>query len=701
MDNIEFRAHVISVISFLRTLVVKCEVVADSDNKLLEEAGYPVSSDKRQWRYYLNMAGEYHPTDDPMYITSVDNGETILFNKPNLEDHLSTLTAYQPGSYYYNRLTEEYPHQIDLIHGILDPIDIDFAINSEDYRILRYNKKLLDRNEEQLIKEIQEWVNSFCNRTLKYNEYLYTDNLMLPTLLALLYGSLITLVLTVRLEAYGTRYVNEYHIWSKLNSHGDFNPYRKLLTHDQKMWLYRNIEWCKRTTGQSKTFDALIANLLTPADIPLDHYDSTINTKDLVTVGTGTGVFTKTPLNFIDNTADDNRFTSVKEMSDKGINQALDNALLQDEQIEEVDETLRYGVYSQMSSKIVESSMEDYTNRHADTLMKTLMHEWVYLLKHDRYKAVIDLNNPQTGESFRLNVKDALILWQYLTTRARGEDTTYIQPFFYQSVMRIERPDLQTLMDAGDIRYLPEYICRDIRKLWVASPRIISPETFFDFCFDIHSIRWKSKKVYCKFMDIYRHARTKEATERLFERGLAVLNDEATYDEWFLKHELNFDLFSQEDCLLLAWDIFQKGTAWNTKATASLRQIQSNLINLMKEMASYTVQYVTDMNDGNNTIEGNQRRGMHFNEASGMSNESSVNGRLLFPHDVHVVSDHSLSSTLEAINSRELPHRALGIQSGYMRAESRSFMRVVKPVSSNKVPAMQLLNYRKMTENNE
>ncbi|TQH38405.1 hypothetical protein, partial [Pseudomonas aeruginosa] len=41
------------VFRLVRTMVIKIEAIALRDNKVLEEAGYPVGLDKRTWRYYM------------------------------------------------------------------------------------------------------------------------------------------------------------------------------------------------------------------------------------------------------------------------------------------------------------------------------------------------------------------------------------------------------------------------------------------------------------------------------------------------------------------------------------------------------------------------------------------------------------------------------------------------------------------------
>lgn len=668
--NNEFITHVLSITSLLRTLVIKCEAVGVRDNIILAEAGYPVSENKREWRYYMNMAGEYHPTDTPMYVSSLDDESTILFNKANLEEHITTLKGYQPGEYWYRRLTDEYPHQIDLINGILDPIDIDFAIEAEDYKILRFNKNLIQDNEDQLINQTQVWVNAFANKALKYNDYIKTDKLMLPTMIGALYGLLVPLIYIIRLEASGKRYVHDYFIWAKLNSFGDFNRYKPFLNTQQKQWLYRNIEWISNNTGQQFTMDKMIDNLLTPSQIPLSHYQVIQNTKNLLDENIPESQFKRLPLNMKDRYNEDLVFLTAQQLLNKELPLARDNAKEEDFLLEDMKQKLNYSTYSSMSSKVLESSMEDYTNRHADTLMKTLFHEWIYLTKHDHYKAVIDVNNPVTGEVLRFNTRDALILWQYLIMRSKGILREYIQPFYYQHVMRIKLLPVETFQAAGGKEFLDPVLVRDIRKQWMPSPRIISPEHFFDFCFDVYRTKWRTTKMYSKFMDIYRSARAKECVNRLYERGEVCLHDSniQTYKQWFEAKELNFDRFTQEDCVILAWDIFQKGTAWNTRANLSVRQIQRYLIDLMTELGSYTVQYITDIDDGNRTIENNLPLSLGYSPLTKMTNKVDGVQTPQLPIELHLLTHAKIYSDIKAPISPDIIRRS-GKTTGVIRSD--------------------------------
>lgn len=660
MDKIEFNAHLQTVISFLRTLVIKVEAIGITDNQLLERNGYPVSTNKREWRYYLNMSGEYHNTDTPMVVTSIDNGEKILFSKESLKIHLATKRSYQPGEYWYQRLTEEYPGQIDLIHGILDPIDMESAIAAPDYKILRFNKRLLNHNEDQLIPEIQDWINSYAHKHL-INDYGYTEDLNLPVELATIYGLLVPLILIIRLEAYGTRYIHDYHIWSKLNSFGNFTPYKGSLNHKQKMWLYRNILYIRSNLGKNFTLEELIENLLTPEGIPIYHYRSVVDVKDvtpLSSFSTLNGPVTdpkplngvqpsKRPTSVLDSPVDDylfdgnvntfshytpkkvNReFTIDKSFQkvrlnfteldqDTGLrysnedllrlenNLALDNLTLFDQHVLESKEESDKLLFSSTGTKLLDSTMEDYTNRHSDTLMKTLYHQWIYQTHHNLYESIIEISDPLTGNRTRLNTRDALLYWDLLVKRYRGDATDHFTGFYYQYVLTKELRPKEDFITGSDF-YLPNVVVDDVRTLWFPTAKSVSPDKFFEQSFQVYDLKWKTKKLYSQYQDTMRHAIVKECTERLYTSGEVLIHDTELYPSvgyWLNQKELKLDQYSPNELLMLAWEIFSKSTGWDVYGIISLREIQSNLINLMLELSSYTIQFIKDMNDGNMVAE--------------------------------------------------------------------------------------------------
>ena len=102
-DN-RFKAYLESIIDLAKTLVIKDHYTAERINEVLA-AQYGSDNidpfNQASWKYYLNLSGDYHPTDKKMYVVSMDNMETILFSKESLLEHRATKREYAFGSRNY------------------------------------------------------------------------------------------------------------------------------------------------------------------------------------------------------------------------------------------------------------------------------------------------------------------------------------------------------------------------------------------------------------------------------------------------------------------------------------------------------------------------------------------------------------------------------------------------------------------------
>ncbi|UVD32123.1 hypothetical protein [Vibrio phage phiKT1028] len=671
MENIEFNAHVESVFSLVRTLVIKCEAIGVTDNQLLANAGYPVSEDKRQWRYYLNMNGEYHATDTPMYVTSIDNGEQILFTKANLDIHLATRRAYQPGSYWYKQLSDQHPGQIDLINGIMDPIDMEYAIGAEDYKILRYNKDLIETNEDQLIPGLQRWIKAYTQRHFE-SDYIHTENLQLPIDLATMYGLMVPLILIVRLEAYGTRNVSDYHVWNRLNSYGDFRVYRNGISDQQKMWLYRNIEYITNNLGKNFTLEQLIDNLLTPESIPIFHYRTLINTEAMEEGGQANGLFIKERLNFKELEYDTGERFTNRQIINLEKRMARDNEIMAEWFDEVTIPESKESTFNDLSTKVLDSTMEDYTNRHADTLMKTLYHEWIYMTKHGLYDAVVNFVDPINGNHIRLNTRDALIYWQLLTRKLRDEPLEAVDPFWFQDVMtRVLRPH-EVFQAAGPSETLDHETVVAIRKQWVPTLKVISPDKFFEQCFGIHQAKWQAKKIYSQYDELYQNAFTRECVRRLYDHGLYWLHDPETHptvQSWLDDKELSLAEYNIPELIELSWTIFSKATGWDVKGIVSLREIQGNLVSLVSELSSYTVQFLRDIDDGNTIAERTENIHLGLSGQNLLSNVGNYLLNPILPAHVKAHPKPGLVSSITRVDNRNHDETLITRMEGYCHSE--------------------------------
>lgn len=586
-----------------RTMIVKIEPLARRYNQALERTGHVVSPDKKTWRYYMNLNGDYHETDEPMMIRSLDTDDEILFSKENLKTHINTFREYSRGEYWFKRLSERYPAQPVLIRGILSPISPDETIGAEDYKILRYNQKLVLANETQLIPKLQTFIKAEVEQTFN-NEYLITDDLMLSLVVKLLYADIIKGIHTIRIEDMYTRHSHDFYIWSHIDSFGEYSQYKNSLSFEQTMWLFRNIAWIKNNPGHQFTFDKLMNHLLTTAKIPLAKYDMVQGTETQLVDLNPTPLYRRLNLNLLDDYGIDPTYIDTEALILKQLPLAKDNitqtAIYQEDALSRGKRSL----HSELPTKVLESNMKDYTNRHADTLMSVLMNEWIYLAGKGKFMGRVIVNDPKTGLQIRLPVADAYNIWKYLIDYASGRDPVNICPAYYQNVMRINPPSIEQIVDVGGKDFIyPLYLAYDIRNIWFPVANFVAPDYLVQYAIEVYDAMWKHKKLYSQFYDLNKRARVKNACKTIYDSGVVKLGTHAKYADLLAEYKFDFSDYTAEECKLFAWDIFKRVTGWDTNSQPTMRVKQNDLLEIMMKLSSYSIHVVKIMDDGSDVDE--------------------------------------------------------------------------------------------------
>lgn len=602
MNTADLDKYYQDTFSLVRTMVIKIEEVAKRDNLMLSKAGYSVSNDKETWRYYMNLNGEYHQTDDVMIVQSIDTGEEIVFNKANLDYHTLTKREYIRGDYWYSRLVKDYPHQSTLINGIISPIPYSETIGAADYKILRYNKNLVLWNEDQLIFKLQKYVNSISN-SLFETEYLFTDNLFLPLMVQKLYADLIQAVLTIRIEDVYTRHTHEFFVWSHINSFGDFDKYKRVLTKEQTMWLFRNIAWISNNPGQQHTFDKLLYNLLTVAGIPLSKYDMVETTSTQLEDLKPTPLYRRLPLNLSEVYGREPDFFLTKTVILKEQREARGNFEQTAFYFKDALVKGENSLHSELPTKVLESVMLDYTNKHNDTLMSTVINEWAYLSSKGFLKNNILVSNPKNGDQIRISQEDAFNLWIYLIGLSNGRDPVLICPIYFDRVLKCHLPSFEEVQDAGGVYFVSDKLTADIRDRWFEPGDFLNPPDLIEYSTRVYWLAWEYKKMYSHHYDLNKRARVKGAASRMFTSGYAKLGTHKYHHELLAEYNISLLDYTSEELKALAWEVFVKSTGWDDDLQPSTSSKQSALIELMMRLSSYTIHTVKSIDDGVETIE--------------------------------------------------------------------------------------------------
>lgn len=419
------------IYNFLRTLTVKYAVIADYINADLQSRGIAVNyADPSSWKYYRNLIGEYHTSDTPMYVTSVDTQERILFSKENLVLHPRTRSVYVPGGQYYSRLCAIYPKQVDLIKSILFPVeDVTKALDAKDLTILSFGSGYLeDYEEDPLVSGLKQFLEIIKERY--HFEFLDDEPYFHISFLSALWGKMAAFLLVERESYIHTSYVHSWHIWNQLRDAG-LDDYSDILDRKKSMMLYQNIDYLKANAGK-------MSNLIILANRLLDDFGVSIYSRRVIQeTETGAAKYQLTPqlqaVRIPTNTS-----ASTSEITNETVEAIQARAFAKGFAIDSSSESavakerqLGDTTLNDFMTKFLEIRPIARNKVYADTLNIFLMETLVTSIIHDHYTQPVLVNDPATGSVLYLYPKELLALYNYATLKEIGITPENIPNHFY------------------------------------------------------------------------------------------------------------------------------------------------------------------------------------------------------------------------------------------------------------------------------
>ena len=636
MSISHYSIYATGCIDLARSIIIKHDSTADAMNLIdsVHSATYAANGlapfydkyDKKTWRYYQNMAGIYHVLDlnkyeiyDPnsttltktvqtkyIQVYSLDTYELIDFTVENLKVHRATRREYQKGSTYYRRLVDKYPDKRLLIDGILNPIDMDYAINARNNQILYYNKKLVEENEYHLMYKVQQFIDTYFARW-NNEDYGLVDNLYIPTRTAIMYLFLPYVIMGYRYDASRTIEAHSFHVWNYLGSHQWLDEYRYHLNLYQRMWLYRNIEWSELNAGKIDTFRKHIDVIMTNRNLPISEFFSKKNYKDME--GNPDNFkpyasFERNPLNLEDQFMSSDKYRTIEDMVEAEIHEARDNLI--DNNIVIDKDTARDAFTNKsdnsLPTKVVESRVHDPVKRTAIKKHDVELNEWIYMTTKGMYTARISIANPTTAEFMNMTQREALVVFVYALMKSQGLDPKLIPTITATNVLKLRKPDLvdiRKLMDGKLTSYTYAYAADSL----VFEPeKIISTEEFSEFCQRVWKLRNDHRTLYSFSNDYREHAQVKTMIHQYYDTVVCQLTDAPMYfDDYFEKR--GWSLFDTERDIMegksrwnrklyadLAADVLKYATGNDLVQRMSVREIQGMMVRLLRKLSSYSIQ---------------------------------------------------------------------------------------------------------------
>lgn len=635
-----------------KTLVVKHDEIATSINHELFWSGHyneVHNADPNTWRYYMNLAGEYHQYDIDyllekygkpymtVQIPAVDGVKEVpftrdLFNGDDID--ISLANEFTMGSKLYNDIVDRYPPLEALINGIINPIDKDIAINARNGEILhidgfyktidpetgrryfttRINKNhnvLIEEQEHNLIDGIQDFIYNYLDHWVNA-EYIYGNDLYTITTIGQLYTHLPNVIMSIRLGNCRTTYAHSFHIKLYLESFGKLGRYVDYIPLVSSLWLYRNTMYYEANRGKHLTFDAIIRNLWTPNKIPINAYSIRHN---LATMGgenlLPNGMLYKEVLNFaIPGISDHDR--TVRDILEDQIPLARENHKDLDYKEAKIQEVINWGGDDRLQTKVLESEMMNMGEPYPFDLDTMLLNHWGYTAHKGYYTGTVYFTHPISNDRMGLTPLNAYLLTVYCLNLAVADNKLVDIPYIhFYDIPRTNNPaDYPT-----EQIFLPKPSL-DKAYSWVDhsrtrrrkveevlgrhTPKFIAKNanTFFKNTEEIYAERVRQYHAYSNTEDFKERGDLHLVNSRMYWQGFKEKLANGTYEEWLRTLGINFEGFEKTDYLKLGLELIKQATGIDSNKNDKKKWLQKSMIAILKHFISYTVHLIDKFADG-------------------------------------------------------------------------------------------------------
>lgn len=595
-----YKLYLEQVFQLAETLVIKSEDSARVINdrvRQLHGAGSVDQTNPASWKYYLNLAGIYHPTDKKIIITSLDTRQEIEFSAANLQLHTATAKAYAYGTRYYRELVSLNPDEEHLILGVLYPVDVNTAIAAPDFSVLGYPAHLVESNEEELIPSINSWLENY--RTRWYNvQYNNGHNLYLASTLAQMYHDLVPLIITLRKKACKTSQAHSYHIREYLASHGMLDEYLDYMTKKQALFFYRNINYLERNAGKVETFDWIMEKILTDRDIPVAEINLAQDDSEMLTTFTASNRFARQDLNK-SLSADPSAaaFYTLAELLSKESEQAPGNPAYVRQNFQDINETVSRSKTNFMKTKVLESRMIDYTDAGLYSIQDVALDHWCYMSVNGSYSAVVNFTDRLSNQNIAIPNHVAFLYYLYAFAQVNDIPLETVPEFTVTRIARDPVPDAADLAKVVDKKYVSEEELNYLLSLHTPLHPVISNSAFNELITKVH-VSYKAENMFAFLQNhIYKRALIKNASLRMYKAQRVVSPHMGKkFTEVFKAVGLPVEAYSKDEWANVLKVVYEQATGIELNLTDNKAAMQSAMIKLFLKLSSYSIQFLSEIN---------------------------------------------------------------------------------------------------------
>lgn len=455
MLSLEYDVYRQEILDFLSTVTIKFDPFARHYERLCSaKYGISLRSDYEN-PYYLNMCGMYSILDTDMFVTAVEDGSKVKFDLNLKDNYPMTAALYKIPSEEYKVLCASHPEQTNLIKSIIYPVkDLDTAIQSDTFTLMAYDAGLLYPTErESIIGSLTKFLDYTAQRWY-VPDFDYED-LFPAAFWSMVWSIMPTVCFMQRLKNLRTSNVHPMHVWEYLQSRG-FGDYRDILTHEQSLFMYRNLMYLYQNKGKTSNLEILAENLLDELYVSLSgknlYQEVAINADICETVPEVISenvvkrgaIFTTHDDDTITRTVseDFSEFESMETVvhrmyaSDIEIDASLKH-------ITTTSDLMSLSRVNYLPTKLLEFKKFIIDARFLNFLIRFLFQTMCYKWSENRLTYRVVHRDNETNTTLDLSIGEAIALLNYAHQKSLGQDPIYIPTeITFTDPYREVKPDL-------------------------------------------------------------------------------------------------------------------------------------------------------------------------------------------------------------------------------------------------------------------
>ena len=604
-------------IMFSNSIVVKSLGAAIAINKTVMNLTFTtIPQDKTTWRYFMNISGKKHPTNNDVMVYIIETGKKELLTKEILDKYPVTKKELLNNESYYDDLINEYPKDRLYIHGCLYPVDIKTAIAAPEGTILAYNPKYVEDAEYSLIKELNSFTTNYFKRWY-IKEYTIVDELYIAGVLANLFAILPAKIMNIRLSKIMTPEVHSFHMEHFFRSTLDLWEPAQVLTPASRMWLYKNLRYLKNNIGKNSTLNTIIEKIFNANAMGLGSYNIRVNdvaynldsrTNDPKKIPISEPIFTR-PSNVLSGIKLNNYYAADNNKTidtDTVINLELNSLKIDKLNNEPTDrdkfiinnavKDINNTVYDKQDTKIIELSSSKLFKMYGSDIYKVILDHWVYFTQNNVVEYTIEYVDPNTNSIYTVNPRIALLIMLKYLVYVTGNPKLKLTKLFYNYVLNPDSDIIYEILYKLKEDGLTDVMFNQLVSLYPNANRYISGtrETceYIKSSIDFYTACWYAD---ANSSSISVSANIKHLLQLATIYGTYDLTDKPdgeTIDELLLKEGIEIDVTMDYDVVGAIQALFKAAVLIDVDSQSEMDSSIELYMELLNKLTSYTVQTI-------------------------------------------------------------------------------------------------------------